>query len=129
MNMPIWWRRLWRNRKFDRPGHEALWLRMSYTGWLTMPRVLMHEMPDEWQARMAKLLEEYDEQFDFSGMQGHVRTTVSIMDNGSFVKTPDWITNYRYPDKAAIEKFARARPVPPPDDFALVAYAHNGLLP
>lgn len=31
-------------------GENALWLwfGLSRASWLTLPRVLMHEMPDEW---------------------------------------------------------------------------------
>jgi hypothetical protein len=48
-----------------RPGYNRLWLwfSISRTGWVTLPRVLIHEMPDDWQDRMAALLEEYDRTF------------------------------------------------------------------
>ena len=52
--------------KNDKKGYDRLWnyFGLSYASWLTMPRVLMHEMPDSWQLKMAKLLEEYDNYWD-----------------------------------------------------------------
>lgn len=50
----------------NKKGYDALWnwFGLSRSSWLTLPRVLMHEMPDDWQRKMAKLLEEYDEYWD-----------------------------------------------------------------
>jgi len=43
-------------------GYDKLWswFGLSYASFLTLPRVMMHEMPDEWQGKMADLLEEWD---------------------------------------------------------------------
>ena len=48
-----------------RRGYEALWLwfGLSRSAFATLPRVLMHEMPDDWQADMARLLNQFDEVF------------------------------------------------------------------
>jgi hypothetical protein len=79
-------------------GYDNLWgwFGLSYSSFLTMPRVLMHEMPDEWQSKMAGLLEEYDETFRHwpSGMGTRVQVTI----NGKMVKTPEWLINYRHPN-------------------------------
>lgn len=89
----------------ERPGYDALWgwFGLSRAGWLTIPRVLMHEMHDDWQARMAALLYEYYETFpnqpDF-GTRVQLTTTLS----GKLTRGPDWLNNYRYPDYAAIEE-------------------------
>lgn len=94
----------------DRPGYDRLWdyFGLSYASWLTMPRVLMHAMPDGWQDRMASLLEEYDAQWDFSRLDADYGTTVRVTVNGRLVKTPDWLLNYRHPDRRAIDAI-RAR--------------------
>jgi hypothetical protein len=84
----------------ERTGHEALWLwfGLSYASWLTLPRVLMHEMPDEWQKRMAELLREWDETWDIKKMP-QLEMAVTMKHGGRFVKAPEWLTNYRHPDR------------------------------
>lgn len=77
------------------------WFSLSYASWLTLPRVLMEAMPDEWQAKMAALLFEYDETFKNMPDQG---TRVQVTEKGRLVKTPDWLINYRHPDRSMIEK-------------------------
>ncbi len=41
-------------------GHERLheWFGLSYANYLTIPRTVLQSMPDDWQERMADLLEE-----------------------------------------------------------------------
>ena len=87
-------------------GHEALWLwfGLSYASWLTMPRVLMHEMPDEWQLEMARLLSEYKEKFP---NQPDMGTRVQITQHGKLIKTPPWLISYRHPDYYEIEKLMK----------------------
>jgi hypothetical protein len=81
----------------DRPGYDALWLwfGLSYASFLTLPRVLMHEMPDEWQARMAALLAEYDATFDTSELPN---TTVRAVREGKLVEMPEFPKKYRRPE-------------------------------
>ncbi len=91
------------NGAIDRPGHNALseWFSLSYSSFLTLPRVLMEAMPDEWQGRMAALLEEYDDAYT---NWPDIRVQVRITDgSGRMIKTPRWLINYRHPDRAAIE--------------------------
>ena len=87
----------------DRPGYDALWLwfSLSYASWLTIPRVLMHEMPDDWQARMTQLLKEYGDAFP--NMPPTLGTRVQVTDNGKLISTPRWLINYRHPDHRTIE--------------------------
>lgn len=85
-------------------GQERLWtwFGLSRASWLTIPRVLLHAMPDDWQDQMATLLAEYEDQFP---NQPELRTEVSTKDvSGRYVETPDWLLNYRHPDQAAIEE-------------------------
>lgn len=94
-----------------RPGYDALWLwfGISRASFLTMPRVLMHEMPDEWQGRMAALLNEYDATFDFHGSPEIGGSTVRLTGpNGKLIRTPPWLLDYRHPDRERIGR-VRAR--------------------
>ena len=45
------------------PIHE--WFELSYAQFLTIPRLVMESMPLEWQAKMARLLREMDNTFDW----------------------------------------------------------------
>lgn len=83
-------------------GREKLWLwfELSYASFLTLPRVLMHEMPDDWQGKMADLLTEYSETFP---NQPDIGTRVQITDaTGKLVACPRWLTDYKHPDRAVI---------------------------
>lgn len=85
-------------------GYDKLWrwFGLSYASYLVLPRVLMHEMPDEWQEKMAELLEEYDEKF--SKWPEEYGTRVQLIQDGKLVKTPEWIINYRHPDLKKISE-------------------------
>lgn len=86
-----------------RPGHDELWWWFggSYASFLTLPRVLMHEMPDKWQWQMAKLLKEYD---DFYPNQPDIGTQVQATRGKKLIKWPAWLLNYRHPAYEEIEK-------------------------
>lgn len=86
----------------NREGYDALWLwfGLSRASWLTLPRVLMHEMPDEWQAQMTKLLKEWDAAWDSSDLP---TPHVSAKKGNRFTKWPSWVTNYRHPENVAID--------------------------
>lgn len=88
-------------------GYDRLWLwfGLSRASFLVLPRVLMHEMPDKWQTQMAKLLEEYDE--TFPNTPAPVAYVMGRRNN-RFAAWPDWLLNYRRPDKSAVDH-ARTR--------------------
>lgn len=90
----------------ERPGYDALWMQfgLSYACWLTMPRAFMHAMPDEWQGKMAKLIEEFGDTFD---PWGDCDVIVSFMRDGKFVSLPDWSSRqfYRHPNQSVIDSF------------------------
>jgi len=87
------------NKGADRLSY---WFELSYASWLTIPRVLMEAMPDEWQDKMAALLEEYDATFP---NQPEVGTRVQVTDlSGKLIPTPHWLINYRRPIKNEIDK-------------------------
>ena len=83
-------------------GHRLwCWFSLSYASFLTIPRVLMHSMPDDWQNRMAALLEEYE---NFFPNQPDIGTQVQAIKDGKLTKMPEFLKNYRHPDYVAIEK-------------------------
>lgn len=86
-----------------RPGCDALWgwFGLSRASWLVLPRVLMHDMPDDWQARMAVLLEEFDAVYRNVPLYD---VQVQLKRGGRYVPMPDWIS-YRHPARATIETF------------------------
>lgn len=90
-----------------RPGYDRLWMwfGLSYAGWLTMPRVMMHAMPDDWQDRMAALLEEWDATWDSSEMPN--TRVQAVATSGRMTRWPKWLLNYRYPDTRELKKLMR----------------------
>lgn len=90
----------------DQDGKDRLWgwFELSYASFLTIPRVLMHDMPDDWQNQMASLLEEYEDTFQNLPDLG---SRVQATKNGKLVKMPDVFKYYRHPDNRAIESFKR----------------------
>lgn len=74
----------------------AKWFGLGRASWVTLPRVLVEAMPDEWQEKMAALLEEWDDAWDTSDMP-----TPEVVLNGA--SDDAWLHSYRYPDRAEIE--------------------------
>lgn len=83
-------------------GKDLLWtwFGLSYAAWLTLPRVLMHEMPDAWQGRMADLLIEWDQAWNTGHLPGAI---VNARKGNKLTKWPEWLLNYRNPDASEIE--------------------------
>ena len=90
-------------------GYNRLWewFGLSRAGFLIIPRVLMHEMSDKWQWKMSKLLEEYDETWDFKDY--NLSTSVTFKENGKIVSPPDIFCNYRHPYYEDIDKIKRKK--------------------
>ncbi len=88
------------------PGYALLWgyFGCSRASWITLPRSLMHEMPDKWQARMAVLLTQFDEVY-LSVPQ--YETSVTLKRGGKFQAMPDWLA-YRHSDVELINSFKKA---------------------
>lgn len=84
-------------------GELWTWFGLSYASFLVLPRVLMHEMPIEWQDKMAALLHEFDETFDTSSVC-HLVTVNAKDNNNRFMKIPEYILNYRHPERDEIAK-------------------------
>lgn len=87
----------------DRPGYDALWesFGLSRAAWLVLPRVLLHEMPDEWQLRLANLLNEMEDTFPGAPCFDYA---VVAKDTGKFARLPEVLCNYRHPDLESIDR-------------------------
>lgn len=85
-------------------GYDQLWLwfGLSRASFCVMPRVLMHAMPDEWQAKMAALLQEYDATFDTSDLPNC--KVMAVGKGERFEKWPEWVLTYRRPDTGEIDR-------------------------
>jgi len=97
----------------DLPGHDALhlWFGLSYASWLTLPRVMMQAMPDAWQRDVARLLGEWDNTWRGEAAGVVAKTRVNrVGARGRIEAWPEWVTNYRHPDGAALDA---ARGAPP----------------
>ncbi len=77
------------------------WFGLSYSRWLIIPRVLLHDMPEEWQDKMTILLEEYEDRYDATSLCDGIR--VNLVKKGKVVPTPEPMINYRHPNKKFID--------------------------
>lgn len=95
-----------------RKGYDRLWrwFGLSYASWLTLPRVMMHEMPDDWQDRMATLLEEYDAYWDWNKVDRLDTRVQAVKSNGRLTQFPAWLLNYKHPDSVHIERLKSKEP-------------------
>lgn len=84
---------------YDYRTDLGAYFNLSYAPWLTLPRVLMEAMPKAWQEAMATLLHQYDDAYP---NQPDLGTTVRVTDGGKIVPTPEWLLNYRHPDRDMI---------------------------
>ncbi|HED1541891.1 TPA: hypothetical protein R4S87_001873 [Kluyvera cryocrescens] len=82
-----------------------LWFGLSYAAFLVMPRVAMMQMPEEWQEKMAALLNQYDETIDTSAFGVKGCRVQALNGEGKLIKMPKELLNYRHPQpdvKAAL---------------------------
>lgn len=85
----------------DGPVHDAFGL--TYASYLVWPRVLMQQMPLNWQERFVALLDEFWAEWDFAADKEYA---VQVRgEDGRFAK--DELANYRHPDHATIEALHR----------------------
>lgn len=68
------------------------WFELSYAQFLTVPRVVMQSMPQEWQEKMAALLYEMDNTFDWRPKRG--RYWVRLRDERGLTDAP--LNEYRH---------------------------------
>lgn len=79
------------------------WFGLSYASFAVLPRIMMQDMSQEWQDKMADLLEEYETAFP---NQDHLPSAhVSARTNGNkYCRWPDWLLHYRNPDRYQLDK-------------------------
>jgi len=85
-------------------GYDRLWkwFGLSRASFLTIPRVLLHDMPDDWQNKLAELLEGIEEAYPNHPAIG---LTIRATKDGKLFPIPDWMLNYRHPDQELIDSF------------------------
>lgn len=83
------------------------WFELSYAQYLTVPRSVMEAMPEEWQKKMVKLLNELDETYDWRPDKGRYWCRLKD-DNGRFVHDP--LMEYRRPDRDYIKSILKVKP-------------------
>jgi hypothetical protein len=84
----------------ESPVHDLFGL--SYAKWLVLPRVIMEQMPVDWQRKIVELLEELDETYDWLPEDASIFVTMRDK-KGKIVKLPEHLCNYRHPDFQAID--------------------------
>ena len=75
----------------ESPLHE--WFGLSYAQFLTVPRLVMENMPLAWQENMKELLEQLDETFDWRPEEGRYWVRLKKGD-GRFTNAP--LMDYRH---------------------------------
>jgi hypothetical protein len=70
------------------------WFELSYAQFLTVPRLVMQSMPQEWKEKMAALLNEMDDTFDWRPTDGTYWVKVKGED-GRLRNPPGEICDYR----------------------------------
>lgn len=91
------------------------WFGLSYSSFCVLPRVLMEDMPQEWQDKMAALLNEYDEAFDQGLVGVHSCRVQAVGQNNKLMKMPSEILNYRRPCQLFLNKVRVKKPVGRPE--------------
>lgn len=94
---------------YNKEGSQTLstWFGLSYASFAVLPRVMMGQMPDRWQLRMAHLLQEFDAQF--SNVPDDMLDFIVRRrgEKGRMAKLPEVLTNYRYPHYMELQKWQR----------------------
>ena len=74
------------------------WFSLTYASYLVIPRILMQEMPEEWQKKMVELLDEAQDTWEHDD-----NYTVYLRDKtGKFKKDP--LRLYRHADWNAVNE-------------------------
>lgn len=80
------------------------WFGLTYASYLVIPRALLCGMPEEWQTKMAALLDEMRETYDADAI-GDKYTVKLRGPGGRFISDP--YSNYRRPPPLPYKKAAR----------------------
>lgn len=68
----------------DDPIH--LWFELSYASYLCVPRSVLQSMPQKWQKKLVKLLDEMPEELEIDDMPDYRVNAVN--DRGRFIQDP-----------------------------------------
>jgi hypothetical protein len=100
---------LQRKFEFHRAGPKELsrWFGSSKSSWLVLPRVLMQDMPDRWQADMVRLLNQIDAEFPGSPMS-KLDFHVTAKHKGKFTSLPEALTNYKEPKTHVLQTWRQS---------------------
>lgn len=74
-------------------GKSWYWFGISHASWLTIPRIVLQSMPNEWQEKFFGLLDEIERTIEVPEY-AQKSTTVSLKENGKFVHYE--IPSYRH---------------------------------
>jgi hypothetical protein len=98
-----------REAEFSNKGPETLrtWLDLECDAWLVLPRVMMQNMPYRWQADMARLLEQFDQEFPGSPMS-KLDFHVTAKHKGKFTSLPEALTNYKQPKTHVLQTWRQS---------------------
>ena len=79
----------------DTPGKLTLecWFGLSYAQFLTVPRLVLESMPEEWKQKFADLLFEMDATFDWRPEHGQYWVKLKD-DKGRYAEAP--LSDYRH---------------------------------
>lgn len=83
-----------------------VWFGLSYATFAVLPRVLMEHMPEKWQKKMTKLLNELNEAYP---NMPNIGFRVQATSKGKFIKIPYWLLNYRHPNYNELDKIRRRK--------------------
>ena len=83
------------------------WFGLSYAHWLTLPRVLMENMPNDWQRDMVRLLNELNNRFDW--YPDDTVFIVSMKSKNKFVRLPENLCNYWHPNHDFLKTIMRKK--------------------
>lgn len=86
----------------NRIGFDKLWnwFGLGRCSFRIMPRVMMHDMPDDWQSKMADLLNEWDETWK---NQEDFEVRAEGYKNGKRIKWDERYLNYRHPNREFLD--------------------------
>ena len=83
---------------YETPIHDAFGL--TYASWFVVPRVILQEMPVEWQKRFLELMDEMNQEFDW---EPDCTMEIVFRKRGKYIKVPKYYRNYRRPDFGWLE--------------------------
>jgi len=74
------------------PIHD--WFSLTYSSYLILPRSILQAMPQDWQRKVLRLIEEVEDTLEYEGSDYEYMVKRRI-GNGQFSSDP--LANYRYP--------------------------------